>query len=147
MGKDKMAADEVMDTENSSPISILDPDTQKRLAEEKKEEGNQLYKLKSYRGALVKYSEAIDLCPQCASFYGNRSACYLMLGQPRQALEDAKTSTSLDASFEKGWTRLARCCVLLGDTVSARQALTKLGELGAENATEQRNVEVVERLR
>ena len=30
-----------------------------RLAEEKKEEGNQLYKLKSYRDALAKYSEAI----------------------------------------------------------------------------------------
>ena len=30
-----------------------------RLAEEKKEEGNQLYKLKQYRDALSKYSEAI----------------------------------------------------------------------------------------
>ena len=30
-----------------------------RLAEEKKEEGNQLYKLKSYKDALAKYSEAI----------------------------------------------------------------------------------------
>ena len=30
-----------------------------RLADEKKEEGNQLYKLKQYRDALAKYSEAI----------------------------------------------------------------------------------------
>merc|ERR1711915_1114409 len=81
-----------------------------RLADEEKEEGNQLYKLKQYRDALAKYSEAIDLCPQCVSFYGNRSACYLMLGQPRQALEDAKTSTNLDPEFTKGWTRVARCC-------------------------------------
>merc|ERR1712045_815630 len=103
---------------------------QDMLAEEKKEEGNQLYKLKSYRDALAKYSEAIDLCPQCVAFYGNRSACYLMLGQPRQALEDARTSTNLDPDFTKGWTRVARCCVMLGDTVSAKQALTKLGNLG-----------------
>merc|ERR1712235_222109 len=101
-----------------------------RLAEEKKEEGNQFYKLKQYRDAITKYSEAIDLCPQCASFYGNRSACYLMLGQPRQALEDAKTATSIQPDFSKGWTRIARCCVMLGDTVTARQALTKLGSLG-----------------
>merc|ERR1719273_1762405 len=140
-----MAADEAMDTVEGS--SILDSDAQKRLAEEKKEEGNQLYKLKSYRDALAKYSEAIDLCPQCAAFYGNRSACYLMLGQPRQALEDARTSTTLEPTFEKGWTRLARCCVLLGDTVTAKQALTRLGELGGENPTEQRNVEVVDRLK
>ena len=28
-----------------------------------------------------------------------------MLGQPRQALEDAKTAVSLDPEFSKGWTR------------------------------------------
>merc|ERR1712038_625433 len=139
----KMAADEAMDTDNSC---LIDPDTQKRLAEEKKEEGNQLYKLKQYRDALAKYSEAIDLCPQCVSFYGNRSACYLMLGQPRQALEDARTSTNLDPDFPKGWTRVARCCVMLGDTVSAKQALTKLGNLGDDNPTEQRNIETVEKM-
>merc|ERR1712038_1345417 len=139
----KMAADEAMDTDNSC---LIDPDTQKRLAEEKKEEGNQLYKLKQYRDALSKYSEAIDLCPQCVSFYGNRSACYLMLGQPRQALEDARTSTNLDPDFTKGWTRGARCCVMLGDTVSAKQALTKLGNLGDDNPTEQRNIETVEKM-
>jgi len=123
--------------------TILSPE---RLAEEKKEEGNQLYKLKNYRDALSKYSEAIDLCPQCASFYGNRSACYLMLGQPRQSFEDARTATTLDPTFSKGWSRLARCCVILGDTVSAKQALSKLGELGEDNNAEQRNVELVERM-
>jgi len=138
-----MAADEPMETENSPS---LDPDTQKRLAEEKKEEGNQLYKVKQYRDALSKYTEAIDLCPQHTAFYGNRSACYLMLGQPRQALEDARTATNLDPEFSKGWNRIARCCVMLGDTVSARQALTKLGNLGEENAAEQRNIEMIERM-
>ena len=87
-----------------------------------------------------------DLCPQCVSFYGNRSACYLMLGQPRQALEDARTSTNLDQEFAKGWTRVARCCVMLGDTVSAKQALTKLGNLGDDNPTEQRNIETIEKM-
>lgn len=117
-----------------------------RLAEEKKEEGNQFYKQKQYREALSKYSEAIDLCPQCTAFYGNRAACYLMLGQPRQALEDAKTAVSLDPEFSKGWTRVARCCVMLGDTVTAKQALTKLAGLGEENVGEQRNVELVDRM-
>ena len=87
-----------------------------------------------------------DLCPQHTAFYGNRSACYLMLGQPRQALEDAKTATNLDPEFCKGWNRIARCCVMLGDTVSAKQALTKLGNLGEENSAEQRNIEMIERM-
>jgi len=138
-----MAADEPMDTE-ASPV--IDPDIQQRLAEEKKEEGNQHYKQKQYREALSKYSEAIDLCPQCVAFYGNRSACYLMLGQPRQALEDARTATGLDPGFSKGWSRMARCCVMLGDTVSARQALTKLSALGDDHTGEQKNIEQVEKM-
>lgn len=35
---------------------------------------------------------------------------------------------------------------MLGDTVSARQALTKLGNLGEDNAAEQRNIEMIERM-
>ena len=35
-----------------------------RLADEKKEEGNQFYKQKQYREALSKYSEAIGELPQ-----------------------------------------------------------------------------------
>ena len=69
-----------------------------------------------------------------------------MLGQPRQSLEDARTATTLDPEFAKGWTRVARCCVLLGDTVTARQALTRLGSLGEENQAEQRNIESLEKL-
>ena len=41
-----------------------------RLAEERKEEGNQLYKQKNYRDALHKYSEAIG--KQTFSYYYNR---------------------------------------------------------------------------
>jgi len=138
-----MAAEEGMETDQTE---LIDPEAQRRLAEEKKEEGNQLYKVKSYRDALNKYSEAIDLCPQCAPFYGNRSACYMMLGQPKQALEDAKTATNIDPTFVKGWARMAKCCVMLGDTVSARQAVNRVAELGGSGVdAEQRNVELIEK--
>eukprot|EP00088_Acartia_fossae_P023267 TRINITY_DN2432_c0_g1_i1.p1 TRINITY_DN2432_c0_g1~~TRINITY_DN2432_c0_g1_i1.p1 ORF type:complete len:503 (-),score=178.02 TRINITY_DN2432_c0_g1_i1:1243-2751(-) len=139
-----MAAEEAMDTEQDQEI-LVHQDTKQKLADERKEEGNQLYKLKNYREALAKYTEAIDLCPQCASFYGNRSACYLMLGQPRQALEDSKTATSLDPLFVKGWSRLAKCSVMLGDTVTARQAMQRAG--GNDSDQEKRNLDVLERFK
>ncbi len=61
------------------------------------------------------------LCPDCPAFYGNRAACHMMLGQFVQALEDARRSVQLDHSFVKGYVRIAKCCVFLGDVNSARQ--------------------------
>ena len=61
------------------------------------------------------------LCPGCPAFYGNRAACHMMLGQFVQALEDARTSVRLDTNFVKGYVRVAKCCVALGELHGARQ--------------------------
>jgi len=98
-------------------------------ADQKKEEGNQLYKTRNYREALEKYSEAIQMCPGTAAFYGNRSACHMMLSQFTQALEDAKNAVQLDTDFVKGYIRVAKCCISLGDVRSAEAALSKVLEL------------------
>ena len=71
--------------------------------------------------ALSKYSEAIDLCPECPAYYGNRAACHMMLSQYQKALEDAKTAVNLDSNFVKGYVRIAKCCVALGEIPSAKQ--------------------------
>merc|ERR1719422_411945 len=91
------------------------------LADAKKDEGNELYKTKNYRDALQRYSEAISLDPECPAYYGNRSACHMMLSQYTQALEDARASVSLDAAFVKGYVRIAKCCLTLGDAAACRQ--------------------------
>jgi len=93
------------------------------LADQKKEEGNQQYLAKNYREALQRYNEAISLCPGCPAFYGNRAACHMMLGQFVQALEDARTSVQFDPNFVKGYVRVAKCCVALGELHAARQAI------------------------
>ena len=61
------------------------------------------------------------LCPGCPAFYGNRAACHMMLGQFVQALEDARTSVQFDPNFVKGYVRVAKCCVALGELHAARQ--------------------------
>ena len=129
-----------------SKITGRDPTAkEKHLAEKVKDEGNECYKLKDYAGALSKYNEAIELFPNCAAFYSNRSACYLMLQDPQKAMEDALASTTLDPTFQKGWARLARCSIILGDTVTARKALAKLPP--NEYPLEQANVELLETIR
>ena len=45
----------------------------------------------------------------------------MMLGQFVQALEDARTSVQFDPNFVKGYVRVAKCCVALGELHAARQ--------------------------
>eukprot|EP00096_Caligus_rogercresseyi_P006504 TRINITY_DN2298_c0_g1_i1.p1 TRINITY_DN2298_c0_g1~~TRINITY_DN2298_c0_g1_i1.p1 ORF type:complete len:706 (-),score=197.83 TRINITY_DN2298_c0_g1_i1:737-2854(-) len=104
-------------------------------AEEKKEEGNELYKTKKYIDALSKYSEAIVLCPENPAFYGNRSACFMMLGQYSNALEDARRSVSINSEFIKGYVRVAKCCLMLGDVLSAKHAIQQVETLDPGNTS------------
>lgn len=73
-----------------------------RIAELKKENGNALYKTKQYRSALPFYTEAIELCPNTAAYYGNRAACFMMLNKFSEALDDARKVVQLDPAVVKG---------------------------------------------
>lgn len=117
-----------------------------RVAELKKENGNQLYKIKQYRNALPFYTEAIELCPNTAAYYGNRSACYMMLGKYSDALEDARRAVSLEPTMVKGYVRIAKCGIALGDVTISEQAIKKVKELDIDNKTidmEIRSLEVL----
>ncbi|XP_045511069.1 dnaJ homolog subfamily C member 7 [Colias croceus] len=123
-----MAESEVVDLDLT--IDDLVPKSPEKLAEEKKENGNHLYKFKNYKGALAMYEEAIKLCPENAAYYGNRSACYMMLGMYKKALEDAQKAVALDSTFTKGYIRMAKCCIALGDISGGEQAVNRATELG-----------------
>ena len=42
-----------------------------------------------------------ELCPNCAAYYGNRSATYVMLKNYSRALEDARKSVQISPDFIK----------------------------------------------
>nr|XP_026487450.1 dnaJ homolog subfamily C member 7 [Vanessa tameamea] len=141
-----MAEPEVVDLDLT--IDDLVPKSPERLAEEKKESGNHLYKFKNYKGALVMYEEAIKLCPENAAYYGNRSACYMMLGMYKNALEDAQKAVALDNTFTKGYIRMAKCCIALGDLSRAEQAVNRASELGGVDcaSSERKAIKSLQRL-
>jgi len=85
-----------------------------RSAERKKAEGNEAYKNKEYADAARLYTQAIELQPLAAPYYSNRSACHMMLGRYRPALDDAQKAVKLDPNFVKGWQRVGKCHVALG---------------------------------
>lgn len=116
------------------------------MAEAKKDEGNKFYKLKQYRQALPLYTQAIEFQPNVAAYYGNRSACYMMLGQYKEALEDARKAISIDPKYVKGYIRVAKCFIALGDLAAANSALLKVKELDPDNpaiAEDTRNLEAI----
>lgn len=137
---------ESMDTKPSHEDQL---ELNKKLAEKKKEEGNLAYVAKKYKQALELYSQAIELCPQCAAYHNNRSACLLMLGQHRQALQEAREAVRLDPRYVKGLLRIAKCQVILGDVAGADSALKEAAALEPQNAaivTERRNMDALARL-
>lgn len=107
--------------------------SKRRLAERRKDEGNEQYKAKEYREALKLYTQAIELCPDCAAYYSNRSACYMMLGKYNEALNDAREAVRLDKNFVKGYVRVAKCNIALGDANAALSVLRQAGELEPNN--------------
>lgn len=104
-----------------------------RLAENKKNAGNEQYKAQNYQSALHLYSEAINLMPENAAFYGNRSACLMMMGDYKGALKDSRDAVAIDDKFEKGYDRIIKCCLATGDIVGAEQTIKKLVEIGSNN--------------
>lgn len=73
------------------------------------------------------------MCPDNAAYYGNRSACLMMMSDFKGALKDSRNAVLLDDKFAKGYDRIIKCCITLGDIVGAEQAIKKLAELGSNN--------------
>lgn len=120
--------DQDKDNEEMDIEEIL-PKTNLSIAEEKKNEGNDQYKAQNYQAALRLYSDAISLCPNAAAFYGNRAACHMMLFDHKAALQDSRHAISLDDKFEKGYVRIAKSSLAMGDVVAAEQAINRLMEI------------------
>lgn len=75
-------------------------------AEAFKADGNAQLAAKNYAGAVEMYSRAIDLDPDNAVYYSNRSAAYLAMGDARgKALRDAEKCIELKPEWWKGYSR------------------------------------------
>jgi DnaJ family protein C protein 8 len=75
-------------------------------AEGFKARGNELLAAKQYVEAVDMYSRAIELDPENAVYYSNRSAAYLAMGDSRgKALKDADKCIELKPDWWKGYSR------------------------------------------
>ena len=59
------------------------------------------YKDGNYEEAIGFYTQAINLQPDCAVYYGNRSAALMMVARYGQALDDCTRSVQKDEKYTK----------------------------------------------
>jgi DnaJ homolog subfamily C member 7 len=71
----------------------------------------------------------------------------MMLGNYKEAHNDAKKSIALDSKFEKGYLRAAKCCLLLGDLVQTEQTIKKFLELDPKNTALKAEIQNLKQLR
>lgn len=57
----------------------------------------------------------------------------MMMGDYKGALKDSRDAVQIDEKFAKGYDRVIKCCILLGDIVGAEQTIKKLAEIGSNN--------------
>ncbi|AAZ11407.1 stress-induced protein sti1, putative [Trypanosoma equiperdum] len=75
------------------------------IAQEKKDEGNSLFKQDKFPEAVAAYTESIKRNPMEHTTYSNRAAAYLKLGAYNEALADAEKCIEIKPDFVKAHAR------------------------------------------
>jgi tetratricopeptide (TPR) repeat protein len=69
------------------------------IANASKNQGNEYFRKKEYKLAIIDYDNAIKLNPNEMIFYLNKSACYLELGEFEKSIKEARTSIEIGLKF------------------------------------------------
>ncbi|XP_017768496.1 PREDICTED: serine/threonine-protein phosphatase 5 [Nicrophorus vespilloides] len=83
-------------------------------AEKIKNVANEYFKKQDYQEAINYYTQAIEINPRNAIYYGNRSYAYLRTEFYGYALADASMAIELDKTYIKGYYRRAASYMSLG---------------------------------
>ncbi|XP_052740188.1 uncharacterized protein LOC112048188 isoform X2 [Bicyclus anynana] len=105
-----------------------------------------LYKYEDYKSALAMFEDAIQLCPDNATFYVFASHYYSKLGNYDEAVNYAQKVVAADHTFTYGYIWLARCHIATGNVHLAEDAKAnaRVNELSGED--ERSLLQEVERL-
>ncbi|XP_027149358.1 inactive TPR repeat-containing thioredoxin TTL3-like [Coffea eugenioides] len=104
----------------SGSLNKLDPEALKCLGNEKYQEGK-------FEEALDLYNQAIAIDPSKASFYSNKSAALMSLGNLIEAVFECQEAIRLDPSYHNAHYRLARLFIRLGEAGKAIDHFEKSG--------------------
>eukprot|EP01090_Pellita_catalonica_P002413 TRINITY_DN119_c0_g2_i3.p1 TRINITY_DN119_c0_g2~~TRINITY_DN119_c0_g2_i3.p1 ORF type:complete len:258 (+),score=60.90 TRINITY_DN119_c0_g2_i3:73-846(+) len=102
-------------------------------AQELKNKGNKFFSQKNYTEAIKWYTKAIAVDPNQAAFYSNRSAAYMGLNNPKDALKDAESCINAKPDWVKGHYRRALALMELERYSEAAKSFEKAVQLDPSN--------------
>lgn len=96
--------------------------------EQFKAQGNAYYKEGEYQEAIRYYTQALALCPENGSYYGNRAAAWSMLKEYKRAIDDCKEGIrhedkATPGAMDKVRIRLANAYAASGQIPQALELL------------------------
>ncbi|XP_031723707.1 outer dynein arm-docking complex subunit 4 isoform X1 [Anarrhichthys ocellatus] len=78
-------------------------------------DGDWFYIKGEYKKAVSSYTTALTIKPDDKTCFVSRSKCYLKMGQPENALNDAEASLKADTSFYEGLYQKAEALYYMGE--------------------------------
>jgi len=105
------------------------------MAEALKAEGNKLLQAGDNEGAVKKYTEAIAIDPKNHVYFSNRSAAFLKMNKPLEAVEDAVKAIEIKPTWAKGYSRKGAALYSLNRMEEAKICYEEAVKLDPNNAS------------
>ena len=110
------------------------------LANQKLEEGNKLFYVKDFQGAITKYNDTLKLKPNLDWAYNNRGNVYSQLGNYKQAITDYNKAIEIDPQNDIAYYNCGLVYRKLGEIQRAITNYTKAIEINPQNAEAYNNI-------
>ncbi|XP_012700506.1 tetratricopeptide repeat protein 28 [Setaria italica] len=112
VGVSDWSVDGIIDYMKSVPLAKVDDVHNARLAGGKFQ-GREAVKNKDYLAATIIYTEAMDLDPDDATLFSNRSLCWFHLSEGKKALLDAQACRAMRSGWAEAFYREGAALMLL----------------------------------
>lgn len=124
-----------------NPVESVQPEPERapeaeersRLAQAKREQGNELFRASDFMQAAAEYSMALELDPSLDPVWANRSQCWLRMGDHDKALADAVRCTEVNPLNSKGWFRKGMAYHAMERYIDAVPALLEAEKIEPKN--------------
>ncbi|CAG8474608.1 974_t:CDS:10 [Diversispora eburnea] len=110
-----------MSQETNGIQTVLVSEEDKVKAEQAKVAANKLFQAKKFEDSIAKYGEAINLNPNVAAYYANRSIANMKTEAYGYAITDAEKAIEIDPTYIKGYYRRAAANMALCKFKEARR--------------------------